>query len=126
MPLFVWRSKVAKDEINAFLGVGTTYRGRLDFTGSVRIDGSFDGEVESEGTLVVGREALVTGQIRVGTLVLGGTLTGDVKASQRVVLHKTARFTGNVVTPALSVEEGAVLEGQVCMAAEGLASGQTS
>lgn len=117
---------MAKDEINAFLGVGTTYRGRLDFSGAVRIDGTFEGEVESEGTLVVGREALVTGQINVGTLVLGGTLTGDVKASQRVVLHKTARFTGNLFAPAISVEEGAVLEGKISMSTEGAGSGQTS
>jgi len=106
---------VAKDEINAFLGVGTTYRGRLDFTGSVRIDGVFEGEVESEGTLVVGREASISGQVRVGQLVLGGTLSGEVTATTRVVLHKTARFTGSLRTPALSVEEGAVLEGQVRM-----------
>ncbi|GFK95226.1 hypothetical protein NNJEOMEG_03084 [Fundidesulfovibrio magnetotacticus] len=106
---------MAKDEINAFLGVGTTYRGRLDFTGTVRVDGVFEGEVESEGTLVVGREATVTGQVRVGQLVLGGALSGEVTAAQRVVLHKTARFTGTLVTPALSVEEGAVIEGQVRM-----------
>jgi len=111
---------VAKDEINAFLGVGTTYKGRLDFTGSVRIDGAFEGEVESEGTLVVGREAVIRGQVKVGQLVLGGNLSGDVMASTRVVLHKTARFNGTMTTPALSVEEGALLEGQLTMgAAEG-------
>ena len=38
---------MAKEEINAFLGAGTSYRGRLDFTGAVRIDGTFEGEVES-------------------------------------------------------------------------------
>ena len=107
---------MAKDEINAFLGVGTTYRGRLDFTGSVRIDGAFEGEIESEGTLVVGREAVITGQVRVGQLVLGGTLSGDVVAAVRVSLHKTARFTGTLATPALSVEEGAQLDGRLCMA----------
>ena len=106
---------MAKDEINAFLGVGTTYRGRLDFTGSVRIDGRFEGEVESEGTLVVGREAVITGQVKVGQLVLGGTMTGDVVAGMRVTLHKTAKFQGTMTTPALSVEEGAVLDGQLCM-----------
>ena len=106
---------MAKDEINAFLGVGTTYRGRLDFTGSVRIDGRFEGEVESEGTLVVGREAVISGQVKVGQLVLGGALTGDVVAGARVILHKTARFQGTITTPALAMEEGAVLEGQVCM-----------
>jgi cytoskeletal protein CcmA (bactofilin family) len=106
---------LAKEEINAFLGVGTAYRGRLDFTGAVRIDGTFEGEVESEGTLVVGREAVITGQVRVGQLVLGGKLDGEVSARQRVVLHKTAKFTGNMSTPALSVEEGATLEGTVRM-----------
>lgn len=106
---------MAKDEINAFLGVGTTYRGRLDFTGSVRIDGVFEGEIESEGTLVVGREAVITGQVRVGQLVLGGTLSGEATMAQRALLHKTARFTGTLTTPALSVEEGAQVDGQVCM-----------
>ena len=110
-----WRSALSKEEINAFLGVGTSYRGRLDFTGAVRIDGTFEGEVESEGTLVVGREAVINGHVRVGQLILGGKLEGEVSAKQRVVLHKTARFKGNMNTPALSVEEGAMLEGKVCM-----------
>lgn len=108
---------MAKDEINAFLGVGTTYKGRLDFTGSVRIDGAFEGEVESEGTLVVGREAVICGQVRVGQLVLGGSLCGDVVATTRVLLNKTARFRGTMITPALAVEEGALLEGQLNMGA---------
>jgi len=106
---------LAKDEINAFLGVGTTYRGRLDFTGSVRVDGVFEGEVESEGTLVVGRDAVVTGSVRVGELILGGSLEGEVQASKRVVLHKSARFKGTLTAPSFSVEEGALLDGQVCM-----------
>lgn len=115
---------MAKDEINAFLGAGTTYRGRLDFTGSVRIDGVFEGEIESEGTLVVGREAVITGQMRVGQLVLGGTFSGEATASQRALLHKTAHFKGVLSTPALSVEEGAELDGQVCMSGPGVAASQ--
>lgn len=106
---------MAKDEINAFLGAGTIYKGRLDFAGAVRIDGEFEGEVESEGTLVVGREARVSGHIRVGQLVLGGQLDGDVVAAQRVTLHKSARFTGTMTTPALSVEEGASLNATLVM-----------
>ena len=106
---------MAKDEINAFLGVGTTYRGRLDFTGSVRVDGVFEGEVESEGTLVVGREAQVSGAVRVGELILGGSLEGEVQATKRAVLHKSARFKGTLNAPSLSVEEGAIIDGQVCM-----------
>lgn len=116
---------MAKDEINAFLGVGTTYRGRLDFTGSVRVDGVFEGEVESEGTLVVGREAVISGTVRVGELILGGTFEGEVVASKRVVLHKSARFKGTLSTPALSIEEGALLQGQVQMGGDENLGGQS-
>lgn len=106
---------MAKDEINAFLGAGTNYSGKLNFQGAVRIDGSFNGEVESEGTLVIGKEAQVEGQIKVGQLILSGRLRGEVQATSKVVLHKTADLQGNLKTPTLVIEEGAVLEGKVNM-----------
>ncbi|MBC17834.1 conserved protein of unknown function [Pseudodesulfovibrio profundus] len=106
---------MARDEINAFLGAGTNYEGRLHFQGAVRIDGNFRGEVESDGTLVVGQEASVEGQVNVGQLVLSGKIQGEVAAKNKVVLHKTANLQGNIRTPVLVVEEGAVLEGQLDM-----------
>ena len=106
---------MARDEINAFLGAGTNYQGKLHFQGAVRIDGNFQGEVVSDGTLVVGQEAVVEGQIKVGQLVLSGNIQGEVEAKNKVVLHKTANLQGNIRTPVLVVEEGAVLEGQLLM-----------
>ncbi len=106
---------MARDEINAFLGAGTNYQGKLHFQGAVRIDGNFQGEVVSDGTLVVGQEAIVEGQIKVGQLVLSGNIQGEVEARNKVVLHKTANLQGNIRTPVLVVEEGAVLEGQLLM-----------
>ena len=106
---------MARDEINAFLGAGTNYQGKLHFQGAVRIDGNFQGEVVSDGTLVVGQEAVVEGQIKVGQLVLSGNIQGEVEAKSKVVLHKTANLQGNIRTPVLVVEEGAVLEGQLLM-----------
>ncbi len=106
---------MARDEINAFLGSGTDYQGKLNFQGAVRIDGNFNGEVESEGTLVVGKEARVEGVLKVGQLVLSGKVTGEVYAKEKAVLHKTANLQGNLLTPVLVVEEGAVLEGRVTM-----------
>jgi len=106
---------MARDEINAFLGAGTNYHGKLHFQGAVRIDGNFQGEVVSEGTLVIGQEAVVEGQIKVGQLVLSGMIKGEVEAKTKVVLHKTANLQGNIRTPVLVVEEGAVLEGELIM-----------
>lgn len=109
------RKEMSKDEINAFLGAGTAYQGKLHFQGSVRIDGVFHGEVTSDGTLVVGQEADVQGQINVGQLVLSGRMTGDIHAREKVVLHKTANLQGKLITPVLVVDEGAVVEGTITM-----------
>jgi cytoskeletal protein CcmA (bactofilin family) len=106
---------MARDEINAFLGAGTNYHGKLHFQGAVRIDGNFQGEVVSEGTLVIGQDAVVDGQVQVGQLVLSGRIKGEVEAKNKVVLHKTANLQGNIRTPVLVVEEGAVLEGELVM-----------
>ncbi|SKA80149.1 protein CcmA, bactofilin family [Desulfobaculum bizertense DSM 18034] len=107
--------EMARDEINAFLGAGTSYEGRLEFKGSVRIDGAFKGEIESEGTLVIGKEALVEGTISVGQLIVSGRVTGTVTASGKTTLHKTAYLEGQLSSPKLVMEEGAVLEGQIQM-----------
>ena len=106
---------MAKDEINAFLGAGTNYQGKLNFEGSVRIDGSFTGEIQSEGTLIIGKDAKVEGQIKVGQLILSGNLQGEIEASKKIVLHKTANLAGTLQTPVLVMEEGALLEGKVTM-----------
>ncbi|WP_035040604.1 polymer-forming cytoskeletal protein [Desulfovibrio sp. X2] len=109
---------MSKDEINAFLGAGTAYQGKLHFQGSVRIDGVFHGEVTSDGTLVVGQEADVQGQIHVGQLVLSGRMTGEVHAREKVVLHKTANLQGSLYSPVLVIDEGAVVEGTITMHGE--------
>ncbi|MBI9111790.1 polymer-forming cytoskeletal protein [Maridesulfovibrio ferrireducens] len=116
---------MARDEINAFLGSGTDYHGKLSFQGAVRIDGNFSGEVESEGTLVVGKDARVEGVLRIGQLVLSGKVTGEVYARDKAVLHKTANLQGDLVTPVLVVEEGAVLEGRVTMSSTGVEAVET-
>lgn len=106
---------MAKDDITAFLGAGTNYSGKLEFTGSVRIDGQFTGEILSEGTLILGKDAKVEGTINVSHLVLSGNLHGDVVVTGKTIMHKTANLTGNLATKSLIMEEGALLQGNVCM-----------
>ena len=106
---------MSKEEINAFLGVGTVYQGRLSFQGAVRIDGSFSGEVLSEGSLIVGKDAEIEGMLNVGDLLLSGRFSGEVQAKRRVTIHKTGVLQGVVYTPALMMEEGGLLDGQVIM-----------
>ena len=106
---------MGKDEINAFLGSGTVYHGKLTFQGAVRIDGKFTGEVVSEGALIVGKDAVIEGTLDVGELVLSGSFSGETRASRRVTIHRTGAFLGQLRTAALVVEEGAVIDGQITM-----------
>lgn len=106
---------MAKDDITAFLGSGTVYNGHLNFVGSVRIDGQFTGEIKSEGMLILGKDARVEGSIQVSQLVLSGNLHGDIIVTGKTILHKSANLAGNLTTKTLIMEEGAMLQGSICM-----------
>ncbi len=106
---------MGKDEINAFLGAGTIYEGKLNFQGAVRIDGTYTGQITSEGSLIVGKDAVISGEIHVGELLLTGKFTGDVYAKKRVVVHRGGVIEGTVNTQALIMEEGGILQGQINM-----------
>ncbi len=106
---------MSKDEINAFLGAGTVYEGKLSFQGSVRIDGTFTGNIVSEGSLIVGKDAVIQGELAVGELLLTGKLTGDITAKKRVIVHRGGIIEGTINTPALIMEEGGIVQGQINM-----------
>ena len=98
--------------IHALLAAGTRYEGKLFFDGRVRIDGDFEGEVISEGLLVVGQGGTVRGTVRVGTLiVLGGRVQAEIYATELVELHAAARVQGDIHTPALFIDRGAIFDG---------------
>ena len=102
-------------ELNAFLGTGTRFTGHLQFEGSVRIDGNFQGNISSPGTLILGRDAVVKGEIDVSSLNVNGTVIGVVRATRHVHLHENAVIDGLLVTPAMGMDEGAIINGTVEM-----------
>ncbi len=120
--MFIRRAKgetqMGKEEINAFLGASTEYSGKLVFQGAVRIDGIFKGEVVSEGCLIVGKDATIEGTLEVGELMLSGKFTGKAHVKKKLSVFRGGRFYGDVFTPTLMVEEGAILQGGVNMANE--------
>lgn len=102
--------------IHALLGAGTRYEGKLFFEGRVRIDGDFEGEVHSDGLLVVGDQATIRGIVRVGTLIVqGGTVEADIHAVELVELHAPARIRGDIRAQVLYVDKGVVFDGSCVM-----------
>jgi len=106
---------IEKSEIKAFLGPGSQFEGKLVFNEIVRLDGAFRGEVTSHDTLIVGNSADIQADIQVGTLILSGRFKGNVKAMTRVELRAPAQVDGTIETPALSVEDGVILNGTITM-----------
>ena len=102
-------------ELNALLGRGSEFEGKLQFEGAVRIDGVFKGEIHSQSLLLVGEPAAIEAEIQVDSAVIGGEVKGNVTARTRIELQSTARVTGKLITPALIVMEGAVFDGQCLM-----------
>lgn len=106
---------IEKSEIKAFLGPGSQFEGKLVFNEIVRLDGAFRGEVTSRDTLIVGESADIQADVQVGTLILSGKFKGNVKAKSRVELRAPAQVEGTIETPALSVEDGVILNGTITM-----------
>jgi cytoskeletal protein CcmA (bactofilin family) len=102
--------------VSGFVGTGTTVAGDAEFKGMLRIDGHFSGRVRSEkGTLIVSAGGLVEADVEVATARVNGTLEGDIVASERIEFGRAARVRGNIQTPTLVIEEGAIFEGQCRM-----------
>ncbi|MBI3534081.1 MAG: polymer-forming cytoskeletal protein [Deltaproteobacteria bacterium] len=95
---------------------GCEFEGKLCFRGTVRISGTFRGEIFTPDILIIGEGARVRGQIQAGTVVISGEMIGTVKAKHRVEIHKPAIFRGDIFTPSLKVDEGVIFEGSSRMA----------
>ncbi len=103
------------EEIIAFVGKGVEFKGTISYSGTVRIDGYLEGEIHTEGTLLVGEEAVITAKVSAGTVVCKGKITGDIVAKEKVKLRAPAVLNGSVKTPLLSMEEGVLFNGTLEM-----------
>ena len=102
--------------VSGFVGAGTVVSGDAEFKGMLRIDGRFTGRVRSEkGSLIVSAGGVVEANIEVASAKINGTVRGDIVATGRVEFGRAARVNGNIQTPALVIEEGAVFEGSCRM-----------
>ena len=101
--------------MDAFLGKGSKVTGKLVFEGAGRIEGQVEGEITAQDTLTIGEGAIVNAKISGTTIIIEGRVTGDVTARQRLELRTPSRVQGNITSPCLVVQEGAIFEGQCAM-----------
>ena len=107
---------IKEGRLSGFVGHGTTLTGETQFQAMLRVDGHLIGTVSSEtGTLIIGTNGQVDANILVAAAMINGTVNGDIVATEKLQLGRTARVMGNIQSPRLIVEEGAILEGSCSM-----------
>ncbi|MGB8297257.1 MAG: polymer-forming cytoskeletal protein [Polyangia bacterium] len=105
----------ATAQVTTLLGRGSEFEGKLAFEGTVRVDGKLSGEIFTEDVLIVGEGAEVNAEISVGSIVIQGTVRGNIVAKRGVEIHTPGRVRGNINTPSLFVEKGVLFDGQCQM-----------
>src|SRR2546428_9751267 len=103
--------ELAGEETFTFLARGFEFKGTLTFEGTVRIDGMVSGAIYSKGTVILGEHAVIEGDISAGTIVSGGTINGNLTATERGQILPSAVLNGDLKTPLLKVEEGGEVHG---------------
>ncbi len=107
---------IKEGTLSGFVGGGTVVTGEANFKAMMRVDGHLSGRVSSSsGTLIVGANGKVDANIEVAVAVIHGTINGDIIATQRLELGRAAKVNGNIQTPSLIIEQGALFEGSCKM-----------
>jgi len=108
--------------MNTIIGKGTKVEGKMEVASSVRIDGSFKGEIKATDTLIVGSTGELSDvTVNVKNAIIGGKIKGNVTASSKVTLESSSRLEGDLTAKLLIIEEGALFTGN-CKSGEQIIS----
>ncbi len=102
----------SQQQISTTLGTDTHFKGNLNFENALRIDGKLEGEMSSPGFLHIGKDAELHAEIRVGSIMVEGTVHGNIEAGSRVELAATAKVFGDVKASRLIIQDGATFVGR--------------
>lgn len=103
------------ERVTSVLGPGINWKGDLRGSGGVRIEGSFEGEINIRGLVVIGETGRVSCEMmQANSVIVAGAVKGNITA-EKLEIRSTGRVWGDVSTVAFATEEGAFLRGQVRM-----------
>lgn len=107
---------IKEGRLSGFVGNGTVLTGETNFQAMLRVDGHLTGRVSSEvGALIIGSTGRVDANIQVAAAMINGTVNGDIIATEKIELGRTAKVVGNIQTPRIVIEDGAIFEGSCSM-----------
>jgi len=101
------------ESLNSVIGPGSIFEGKFYISGSLRIDGKFQGEIKTEDELVIGETGKVKTNIKARSVVIAGTMIGNIQATEEVRLEKNGKLLGDIETPILYLTPGVIAKGMM-------------
>jgi len=109
-------SNDAPTDLRSFLGEGTEITGEIKFSEIMRVDANISGTITSDsGSLLIMERGRVKATVQAGIVEVSGIVEGTITAKNSVKIHSTGRVYGDIYTPALIIEHGAVFDGKCHM-----------
>lgn len=108
-------NKEKQVQISTLIGKGSELGGDFSVQGSARIDGKIDGNVTVEGTMILGANGSISGNVSADAVVIGGEVLGDIVAPEKTELTATAKVLGDITTKVIVIDENAVFQGKIDM-----------
>lgn len=104
------KREINENKMSGFFDKDTQIKGDLRFKGTFRIDGHFNGNIDSESTLIIGETGKVEADLNIGHIIITGEIKGNIQAKEKVEISSTGRAIGTIIAPKLVIKEGAYLE----------------
>jgi cytoskeletal protein CcmA (bactofilin family) len=108
-----------RSEEATVISKGVKIEGKLSCSGNIRLDGEVQGDISSQGVVIIGENGKVNGQINADSITIGGKVAGTLKAKDKVVLEAKANLKGDIITKILMMEAGAIFNGNTKMGDSG-------
>ncbi len=113
------KANKGSEDVTGFIDQGVFLEGHLEFSGTLRIDGSVKGTIKTDDHLLIGENGILEAEIHAGTVSISGKIIGVIHAKNKVKIHPKGRVSGEIYTPLLEIETGAILDGKTFMSQGG-------
>jgi cytoskeletal protein CcmA (bactofilin family) len=97
--------------INTIIGDGSAVTGNLHVNGFIRIDGDINGNLETDGNVIIGEKARLRGNVKAKSAIIGGIVLGDIVAKEGVTLLSSAAVVGDIISRKVQFEDHVVFHG---------------
>lgn len=101
------------ESLNSVIGPGSIFEGKFYISGSLKIDGKFQGEIKTEDELIIGETGKVKTNIKAKSVLIAGTMIGNIQAKEEVRIEKSGKLLGDIESPVLHLTPGVIIKGQM-------------